>query len=133
MLTSNAPVPSAVSSTSSNVLPTIAAPSSAPSSWRPALFTITTRSCSSNSANASCTASTAEVRYAVARRFSISRLRRSLMSRMPAVTSSPEAVSIGDRLISIGNSEPSLRAPRRSRPLPIGRSRGAVVNPETCS
>ena len=46
---------------------------------------------------------------------------------MPAVIIRPRAVSIGDRLISTGNSLPSLRAPMSSSPDPIGRSRGDRV------
>ena len=54
------------------------------------------------------------------------------MSRIPAVSSSPSSVSIGDRLISTGNSVPSLRAPWSSMPEPIGRNRGEATNPATC-
>src|SRR5437870_5051766 len=41
---------------------------------------------------------------------------RSVMSRMALETSMPSSVSIGLRLISTGNSEPSLRWPYSSRP-----------------
>ena len=49
---------------------------------------------------------------------------RSVMSRMAAVTSVPSSVSSGLRLISAGNSLPSLRRPNRSSPAPIARVRG---------
>ena len=35
----------------------------------------------------------------------------------------------GERLISTGNSEPSLRRPARSRPMPIGRAIGLEMKP----
>ncbi len=43
---------------------------------------------------------------------------------MAAVTTVPSGVCIGLRLISTGNSEPSLRSPNNSNPTPIGRGRG---------
>ena len=54
---------------------------------------------------------------------------RSEMSRIAADTSTPSSVSIGLRLISTGNSLPSLRRPKSSNPDPIGRTRGSAKNP----
>jgi hypothetical protein len=51
---------------------------------------------------------------------------RSLTSRTAAVARVPSSVSIGERLISAGKVEPSLRLPERSRPCPMGRGRGSV-------
>ena len=42
------------------------------------------------------------------------------MSRMELLTRTPSSVSSGLRLISTGNSPPSLRKPYRSRPAPMG-------------
>ena len=50
---------------------------------------------------------------------------RSVMSRIAAVMSVSRAVCSGPRLISAGNSVPSLRRPTRSRPAPRRRVRGA--------
>src|SRR5438105_3645433 len=46
------------------------------------------------------------------------------MSRMAAVTRMPSRVRNGLKLISTGNSLPSLRRPNSSRPDPIGRTCG---------
>ena len=51
------------------------------------------------------------------------------MSRIAADTSMPSSVSIGLRLISTGNSLPSLRRPKSSSPDPIGRTRGSAKKP----
>src|SRR5213593_1050889 len=53
---------------------------------------------------------------------------RSVMSRMELLTSVPSSVSSGLRLISTGNSVPSLRRPKSSRPAPIGRTFGSSKN-----
>ena len=50
---------------------------------------------------------------------------RSLMSRIALETSTPSSVSSGLRLISTGNSLPSLCKPYSSSPAPIGRTRGS--------
>jgi hypothetical protein len=78
--------------------------------------------------NASCTASIAETTWELASLISASSSLRSLMSRTPPITSSPCSVSYGDRLISTGNSLPSLRRPCSSRCIaPINRVFGAAV------
>ena len=51
---------------------------------------------------------------------------RPLMSRIALDTSVSSSVSSGLRLISIGNSVPSLRRPSSSRPEPIERTRGSA-------
>ncbi|OGO53142.1 MAG: hypothetical protein A2V84_14475 [Chloroflexi bacterium RBG_16_70_13] len=53
---------------------------------------------------------------------------RAVMSTTVAKTWRPAAVSTGERLISTGNSTPSLRRPARSRPMPIGRAKGRAMN-----
>ena len=58
-----------------------------------------------------------------------STLLRSLTSRIAAVTRTPSPVCMGERLISAGNSVPSLRWAWRSSPAPIGRVRGSVKYP----
>ncbi len=63
-------------------------------------------------------------------RRSSSECRRSVMSRMALDTSSPSSVSRGARLISTGNSLPSLRRPYSSLPEPMPRTRGS---PKKCS
>ena len=50
---------------------------------------------------------------------------RSVTSRMELLTRTPSSVSSGLRLISTGNSLPSLRRPYRSMPPPMGRTRGS--------
>src|ERR1700722_7286273 len=50
---------------------------------------------------------------------------RSVTSRTELEISVPSAVSSGLRLISTGNSDPSLRRPCRLSPAPIERGRGA--------
>src|SRR5439155_214032 len=50
---------------------------------------------------------------------------RSVASRIAAVTSSPSSVWSGLRLISTGNSLPSLRRPYSERPAPMGLGRVA--------
>ena len=51
---------------------------------------------------------------------------RSVMSVMNAMATPPSADFTWLRLISTGNSVPSLRRPERSRPIPIGRMRGSA-------
>ena len=57
---------------------------------------------------------------------------RAVMSTTVAKTWTPSSVSTGDRLISTGNSVPSLRRPARSRPMPIGRAIGWAMKPSRC-
>ena len=66
------------------------------------------------------------------RNFASARL-RSVISRMALDTSTPSAVSNGLRLISIGNSLPSLCKPYNSRPAPMGRTRGSAKKPSLCA
>ena len=55
--------------------------------------------------------------------------RRPETSRTAAQYRWPPAASSGDRLISTGNSRPSLRSPYMSRPAPIGRTRRVAEYP----
>ena len=57
---------------------------------------------------------------------------RSVTSRMAAVTSRPSSVWRGERLISTGNSLPSLRTPYSESPAPMGRTRASRKNPLRC-
>jgi len=66
---------------------------------------------------------------ALLRRSSSSTLLRSVMSRMAEETSIPSAVSSGLKLISVGNSEPSLRSPYSSMPT---RTPGSAKKPPRC-
>ena len=54
---------------------------------------------------------------------------RSVMSRMALITMVPSSVSMGLRLISTGNSPPSLRRPCSSSPAPMVRVRGWPKKP----
>ena len=65
-------------------------------------------------------------------RSSSSTARRSVMSRMALETSTPSSVCSGLRLISIGNSLPSLRSPYSSTPAPTALTRGSAKNPARC-
>ena len=58
---------------------------------------------------------------------------RAVMSRMAPETSMPSSVSRGLRLISTGNSQPSLCKPNSSSPAPIGLMRGSAKKPVRCS
>ena len=51
------------------------------------------------------------------------------MSRTAAVARIPSSVSMLERLISAGNSVPSLRTAKSSTPAPIGRVRGSAKYP----
>ena len=50
----------------------------------------------------------------------------SVMSTMAASTNAPSSVEMGFSPISTGNSWPSLRRPKRSRPAPMERERGSA-------
>ena len=54
----------------------------------------------------------------------LSAVLRAVMSTTVAKTWMPSAVLTGERLISTGNSVPSLRRPARSSPMPTGRATG---------
>ena len=64
-------------------------------------------------------ASSDESTIAARRTFAASARLRSVTSRMELETKTPSSVSIGLRLISTGNSVPSLRRPKRSRVEPM--------------
>ena len=66
------------------------------------------------------------------RRSSSSAARRAVISRIALETSTPSSVSSGLRLISTGNSVPSLRSACSSIPAPIDRALGSAKKPVRC-
>src|SRR5579859_4825178 len=70
------------------------------------------------------------IRYITERKQAQDRILSLLDSAPDAMeTRVPESVSTGLRLISMGNSVPSRRRPYNCKPAPMGRSKGADINP----
>ncbi len=96
-----------------------------PASPRNVLLQRMSRSCASYSASEPWKLSTALNNRSLASFALTSARRLSVTSRIELATRRTPPTSSGLRLISIGNSVPSLRRPNSSRPVPIGRGRRA--------